>query len=738
MSFNVGLNVLEVDGKAAPSIQAAPTSVTGFVIKSQRGIPGRVYRVTNWSQFVENFGSYKSDAYGAYGVRGFFDNGGTIAMVTRVVHSAVPPTPARLTSNDGPWNLEVGSADQLLFESDLWTGTKPALFEWNPARIVGLGDLNLDNGTETDTGKVLRLGINGRPGEEHQFLAADFEYLAAATPQEVVQVLNREFVGIRAYVDDSGNLVVSTDRGKDSSLELQTPADPAVNAAEALFGATPVVEPGGGNVAHIDAVTPAEAATVIGGALDPDGVVVTQDGPKVRIEHLVPGSDGQLAVDWNSSAILEGTFEFQSTDGSDGDPSAGPVASSATFLAENDTPALEVTAGYRGEEDPGIWSKFVENGIKQGIEVEISTPYANDQLRFDLTVYFNGDEVETWRELTMKEPSAGAKGTQVEAAINDTRSGSKYITVETKNGLRPAEVGPTGLAGGSDGGSLVASDFIASFDSFKLHEIQLLCCPETSDNGVVTKGIGHCREMNDRMFAGHTPEGDDAGAAEGYGIDLQGDKVYGALYFPWIQVADPLGVNKWIPPTGHVLGVYARTERERGIWKAPAGNAARLSGALDVKFHITDVDHTTLVKSGSVNAVRFIPGKGIIIDSSRTLSTSPLWLYVNVRLLFNFVKSSLKSGLRWAVQEPNDETLWNKIKFNTVRPFLMGLWRRGAFGSGAPDDVFTIKVDAENNPLSEVQVGKLTVEVYFYPSRPAETIVIIIGQQEAGGSASEG
>jgi uncharacterized protein len=192
-----------------------------------------------------------------------------------------------------------------------------------------------------------------------------------------------------------------------------------------------------------------------------------------------------------------------------------------------------------------------------------------------------------------------------------------------------------------------------------------------------------------------------------------------------------------VPPTGHVAGVFARTERERGVWKAPAGNAARVNGALDVDQHITDVDHTDLVKNGSVNAIRFISGQGIVVESSRTLSTNPLWLYVNVRLLFNFVKSSLKNGLRWVVQEPNDDRLWNKVKFNSVRPFLLGLWRRGAFGPGAPEDVFTIKIDEENNPPENIQLGIFTAEVYFYPSRPAETVVITVGQQEGAGSASE-
>ena len=86
------------------------------------------------------------------------------------------------------------------------------------------------------------------------------------------------------------------------------------------------------------------------------------------------------------------------------------------------------------------------------------------------------------------------------------------------------------------------------------------------------------------------------------------------------------------------------------------------------------------------------------------------------------------------MQEPNNEALWNKIKYNSVTPFLMGLWRMGAFGPGSPEQVFTVKVDAENNPPANIQQGILTVEVYFYPSRPAETIITTVGQQEGGGN----
>jgi phage tail sheath protein FI len=111
---------------------------------------------------------------------------------------------------------------------------------------------------------------------------------------------------------------------------------------------------------------------------------------------------------------------------------------------------------------------------------------------------------------------------------------------------------------------------------------------------------------------------------------------------------------------------------------------------------------------------------------------------VNVRLLFNYVKASLCEGLRWVKQEPNRDTLWNKIKYNSVTPFLMRLHQAQAFGTGAPEDVFTVVCGPENNPPDEVMLGNLRVEVYFYPARPAETIVIVVGQQDSGASASEG
>jgi phage tail sheath protein FI len=108
-----------------------------------------------------------------------------------------------------------------------------------------------------------------------------------------------------------------------------------------------------------------------------------------------------------------------------------------------------------------------------------------------------------------------------------------------------------------------------------------------------------------------------------------------------------------------------------------------------------------------------------------------------ILLISRYVKASRRNGLRYVKQEPNRESLWNKIKYNTVTPFLLRLYQEGAFGPGTPADVFTVVCSPENNPPEEIVLGNLQVEVYFFPSRPAETIIIIVGQQESGATASE-
>jgi phage tail sheath protein FI len=370
---------------------------------------------------------------------------------------------------------------------------------------------------------------------------------------------------------------------------------------------------------------------------------------------------------------------------------------------------------------------------------------------FTLNIAYGGNDtahiVETWTSLSMEPDAAN----NVEHVLNDKITGSKYVVANDVNRTdvgadMPAPVAFAAFATGRDG-TPTTNDFIgdqakhSGFYAFDAFDVQLLAC-ERTEPAITTAALGYCAGRGDCMYFGAVPQGFvQAGQAVAYGQAFQGKKVYGALYGPWIVVSDPAGLGdnpiKTLPPVGHVMGVCARIANNRGIWKAPAGDEANIIGALDVEYRLSDIEHTALVKQGSVNGIRAVPRSGVIVDASRTLSTDTRWLYVNVRLLFNYVKSSLKDGLRWVRQEPNRNTLWDAIRIQTVTPFLMGLWRQGAFGTGSASQVFTVICDQSNNPQDQVDQGNLTVAIYFYPSKPAETIIIFVGQQPSGASASE-
>lgn len=434
------------------------------------------------------------------------------------------------------------------------------------------------------------------------------------------------------------------------------------------------------------------------------------------------------------------------------------VGSGSATVASRAFDNVTVSAAYLNEADPGNWGKRVAIQI---VEHGAYDPVPNT---FDILVKRDVDDknpVEVWDRLTnAANPTTPAR--KAIDTINDPNGGSKYIRIAVTGTGNPSATTVEDVESfpdvsgapafvpldssntnredilGQNPSQLVAA-VNAAWARFDPYDVQLVTCPETNDPDVVNAALTYCANRGDCMYLGFTSQSNALDGAKNYTNNngFRQNKVYGAIYFPWIWVSKEGGGRVWIPPVGHVMGVYARTEAERGIWKAPAGVQAGVRGVLDISQRLGDVDHDDLVKNGSVNAIRYVTGAGFIVDSSRTLSTNPLWYYVNVRLLFNYVKSTLRSGLRWVVQEPNTEDLWKKVAISTVRPFLMGLWRKGAFGPGKPDDVFTIKCDAENNPPANIQLGIFTLEVYFYPSRPAETVVIVVGQQEGKSSASE-
>jgi phage tail sheath protein FI len=224
-------------------------------------------------------------------------------------------------------------------------------------------------------------------------------------------------------------------------------------------------------------------------------------------------------------------------------------------------------------------------------------------------------------------------------------------------------------------------------------------------------------------------------------LDVPRPSKNAAYYFPHIEVLDPAKQiqdadpmrqvdakyrgRTYVPPSGHIAGIYARTDVERGVHKAPANCVVR--GAVEVKYYVSKPLQESLNPEG-VNAIR-IMNKAVTVWGARTLGgdRNGEWKYVNVRRLFLFLQESIDEGTQWIVFEPNDPALWGKIRLN-VSAFLTNVWRSGALFGLTPEDAFYVKCDAETNPPEVRDLGQVITEIGVAIVRPAEFVVFRMTQ----------
>lgn len=250
-----------------------------------------------------------------------------------------------------------------------------------------------------------------------------------------------------------------------------------------------------------------------------------------------------------------------------------------------------------------------------------------------------------------------------------------------------------------------------------------------------------CAASARRMAILDPPPGLNATNAVEWRQRLAKDTPFAACYYPNIVVPNrsPEAVASGekmitVPPSGHVAGVWARTDSSRGVWKAPANEEIR--GVTGLENLVTDGEQAALNPIG-VNCIRSFGSNGMRLWGARTLSlTDSSWRYINVRRLFNYVEESIRRGTQWAVFEPNDRDLWQRVKRN-ITAFLRGLWMQGALVGATPEQAFYVLCDETNNPPSSVEEGKLIVEIGVCPSRPAEFVIFRISQWQGGEETTE-
>ncbi|NJR26492.1 MAG: phage tail sheath family protein [Richelia sp. CSU_2_1] len=281
---------------------------------------------------------------------------------------------------------------------------------------------------------------------------------------------------------------------------------------------------------------------------------------------------------------------------------------------------------------------------------------------------------------------------------------------------------------------VTATDKIATaLNKFEaIDEIAIVAAPGIDNIDVLGKIKDHCTNLGDRVAILDSPKTIDLSTADDVKKLQPFNSNYAALYFPWIQVFDPATKGqKPVPPSGHMAGIYARVDNQRGVHKAPANEV--VMGALGMQQKISKNQQDGLNPQG-INCIRDLNGN-IRVWGARTLGgdANGEFKYINIRRLFNYLRESIDEGTQWTVFEPNSPDLWARIR-RTVTAFLLTVWRSGALFGNTPEQAFFVKCDEENNPPEVRDAGQVIIEIGVAVVKPAEFVIFKLSQWGGPGS----
>ncbi|WP_433157870.1 phage tail sheath family protein [Kribbella sp. CA-247076] len=319
--------------------------------------------------------------------------------------------------------------------------------------------------------------------------------------------------------------------------------------------------------------------------------------------------------------------------------------------------------------------------------------------------------------------------------------------------LLTTEAEGTYLTGGSDGGQPGAAELagqVAELDGLapatglaalaEIDDIAIVAMPDTTnmtdlDNAktAVDALISHCEQQRYRIAIVDPPI--ESSISQVRAFRSKFDSKYAALYYPWLRIVDPTApqdpsmpaTTLDIPPSGAVAGIYARSDIERGVHKAPANEVV-----LGITQFVTNVTyaHQGVLNPEGVNALRFFEGRANRVWGARTISSDPEWKYVNVRRLFIYLEHSIDKSTQWAVFEPNNERLWGSIR-QTIEDFLITVWRTGALMGTRPEEAFFVRCDRTTMTQNDLDNGRMICLIGVAPTYPAEFVIFRIGQWTA-------
>lgn len=458
---------------------------------------------------------------------------------------------------------------------------------------------------------------------------------------------------------------------------------------------------------------------------------------------------------WKKSTMSYALYQYFLNGGKDaiivrvvhsGDADATKNATTTTFASTNGGPRFDAA-------NPGAWANDYTIEIDHDVDEEQDD--SADPHLFNLKIRDgNGAIVEEFLNISRKEDNK-------KYALNVLEEESDYIRIKDDTTADVAALtgtlppaGPYAGSGGSDGSDIDSADITGTeaaktgiYALDRADIFNLLCIPAPDLEGaaasdphystVYTAAAIYCKEKRRAMLLVDPPNDWNSPSDAASGIDplSLSRNENAAIYYPLIRSPDPDEDSRYrtFAPCGVIAGVIAKTDAQRGIWKAPAGMDAVLTGVPELEYKMTDEENGSLNPLG-VNCLRVMPGVGRVVWGARTLKGADRlanqWKYVPVRRTALYIEESLYRGTQWAVFEPNDEPLWAQIRLN-VGAFMHDLFRRGAFQGSTPKEAYLVKCDKETTTQYDIDRGIVNIIVGFAPLKPAEFVMIKI-QQLAG------
>ena len=725
------------------TITGVSTSVTAFIGGAKRGPVNKAVRILGFADFERRFGGLSRSSEMSYGVRQFFNNGGTEAWVVRVAQNATAAS-RTLQRTAAPSDVLVvtakdsgSSGNEIRLIVDYATSNPLSTFNltvvYKPA----------DNPSGAITEVYENLSMN----------SGDARYVESIVNPASQLVTVKRFAGIETS---------ATGNGVSRSAPLTDPDWKTLDATHNQFR----ISVNGGDPQTITITTPVTAANLgafAGTITGITGAVISLSGAdRLAFTSSVPGEK-------SSVRILPGVVNDASVKLKLGVANGGEETDAVATIRPNPGPAAGtfegaqiINATLNGLPSAGktTFRISVDGGVTRSVTMTIpgapfTTP-AQLAAAIETAVRAADTSSEGYKKLTVVAvPNAGNTEAKLRFTSGSKGAGSSVVitagatddmasTAGLLTGTSTPGVDIT-LQNGTEVDFNPASPFNAVIASraartgiFALESVDLfniLCIPGVSDGATIAEAAAYCQERRAFMIA-DPPRGLSPDQMESLVTSTSVPKTnYASISYPWVQIADPLnnGALRSVAPSGTLAGVFARTDATRGVWKAPAGTEANLVGVQAADYVLSDRENGILNPRG-VNCNRVFPVYGAVSWGARTLqgdnAFASEWKYIPVRRLALFLEESLYRGTQWVVFEPNDEPLWAQIRLN-VGAFMQNLFRQGAFQGRSPREAYLVKCDKDTTTQNDINLGVVNVLVGFAPLKPAEFVFIRI-QQLAG------